>query len=103
MTGPARLSPAWPCSSTTYSAPPALALTPVWGDVEPRFLVAGTAVNLLTVLSLTALGVFCSALTRSTAAAATLAYLLMAGFVALLAAHPAGHLVNPVGLYGEWF
>src|SRR5205823_6159277 len=62
---------------------PALALAQLWGGVEPQFLLAGTAVNLLTAVSLTALGVFCSSFARSTPAAAALAYLLTAGFAAL--------------------
>jgi ABC-type transport system involved in multi-copper enzyme maturation permease subunit len=77
---------------------PALALTQLWGGVDPRFLFAGSAVNFLTLFSLSALGLFCSVLTGSTAAAATLAYLVVAGFAAL----PAGRYANPVHLYGEW-
>jgi hypothetical protein len=78
---------------------PVLAVVQLWSQVAPGFLLAGTAVNLLTLMSLTALGVYCSALTKSAAAATTLAYLLTAVFVSF--AGVAGG-INPVHLYRAW-
>jgi ABC-type transport system involved in multi-copper enzyme maturation permease subunit len=81
---------------------PVLALVQLWAEVTPGFLLAGTAINLLTLLTLTALGVYCSALTKSAAAATTLAYVLTAFFVAVAAAWPVARHINPVQLYREW-
>jgi ABC-type transport system involved in multi-copper enzyme maturation permease subunit len=61
---------------------PVLAFPQLWGDVDTAFLLAATAVNLLTIMSLTALGVYFSALTGSTAAATALTYLFTGIFAA---------------------
>lgn len=81
---------------------PVLAVVQLWSEVDPGFFLAGTAINLLTLMSLTALGVYCSALTRSAAAATALTYVLTAVFVIVAGAWPVARNINPVPVYREW-
>ena len=80
---------------------PLLAFAQLWGDVDTGFLLAATAVNLLTLMSLTALGVYCSALTNSAAAAAALTYLLTGVLVVVGGTSLVGQFINHARLFNE--
>src|SRR5439155_19450869 len=68
---------------------------------EPDFVFASFAVNVLTLVSLGALGLFCSTLARTVPGATTATYAVAVLF-SLVTAAPGLRFVNPATLYGEW-
>ncbi len=81
---------------------PVLFLTQLWGGVDEQFLLAGFAVNVLTLLSVGAVGLFCSALARTVPGAVFGTYVLTGLFGLATLGVPGARWVNPVALFNEW-
>src|SRR5262249_55259156 len=81
---------------------PVLFLTQLWGGVDGQFLLAGFAVNALTLLSVAAVGLFSSALARTVPGAVFGTYVLTGLFGLATLSLPGARWVNPVALFNEW-
>jgi ABC-type transport system involved in multi-copper enzyme maturation permease subunit len=79
---------------------PVLALTQLWGGVDPLLLAGGFAATGATLLSVGSLGILCSVYARSSLEALLWTYLALVGFLAFCACSPCPNFIHPMALFG---